>query len=147
MSKTYMAKPSQVERKWYILDASGIPLGRLASRAASILRGKNKPSFTPNVDCGDHVIVLNCDKILLTGDKLEQKFYRTHSGYPGGLKEVSYKKLIQEKADFAVYKAVKGMLPKNALGRKMLKKLRVYKGGEHNQAAQKPVAINMDEVK
>jgi large subunit ribosomal protein L13 len=147
MSKTYMAKPSQVERKWYILDASGIPLGRLASRAASILRGKNKPSFTPNVDCGDHVIVLNCDKILLTGDKLEQKFYRTHSGYPGGLKEVSYKKLIQEKADFAVYKAVKGMLPKNALGRKMLKKLRVYKGGEHNQTAQKPVAINMDEVK
>ncbi|MDD4003439.1 MAG: 50S ribosomal protein L13 [Clostridia bacterium] len=147
MSKTYMAKPSQVERKWYILDASGIPLGRLASRAASVLRGKNKPCFTPNVDCGDHVIVLNCDKILLTGNKLEQKFYRTHSGYPGGLKEISYKKLIQNKSDFAVYKAVKGMLPKNSLGRQMLKKLRVYKGGEHNHTAQKPIAIKMDEVK
>lgn len=147
MSKTFTAKPSQVERKWYILDASGIPLGRLASRAAYILRGKNKPEYSPNEDLGDHVIILNSDKVVLTGDKLNQKFHYTHSGYPGGLKKVSYKKLLQEKSDFAILKAVKGMLPKNTLGREMIKKLRVYKGDSHRHAAQKPIAINVDEVK
>lgn len=147
MSKTYMAKPLEVERKWYIVDASGIPLGRLASKVAAILRGKNKPIFTPNVDCGDHVIVLNCDKVVLTGNKLNKKFYRYHTGYAGGLKEISYKKLMQEKSDFAVYNAVKGMLPKNPLGRKMLKKLRAYKGVEHNHQAQMPVAISIGEVR
>lgn len=147
MSKTFTAKPSQVEKKWYILDASGVPLGRLASSAAYILRGKNKPEFSPNEDCGDHVIILNSDKVILTGDKLRQKFYYRHSGYPGGLKKVSYKKLLQEKSDFAVYKAVKGMLPKNTLGRKMLGKLRVYRGENHKHAAQKPIAISIDEVK
>ena len=147
MSKTYMAKPLEVERKWYIVDATGIPLGRLASRVAAILRGKNKPIFTPNVDCGDHVIVLNCDKIVLTGDKLNKKLYRYHTGFAGGLKEITYKNLIQNKSDFAVYNAVKGMLPKNSLGRKMLKKLRVYKGSEHDHQAQMPIAINFSEVK
>ena len=147
MSKTYMAKPLEVERKWYIVDGTGIPLGRLASRVAAILRGKNKPIFTPNVDCGDHVIVLNCDKIVLTGDKLNKKLYRYHTGFAGGLKEITYKNLIQNKSDFAVYNAVKGMLPKNSLGRKMLKKLRVYKGSEHDHQAQMPIAINFSEVK
>jgi len=142
-----MAKPLEVERKWYIVDATGIPLGRLASRVAAILRGKNKPIFTPNVDCGDHVIVLNCDKIVLTGDKLNKKLYRYHTGFAGGLKEITYKNLIQNKSDFAVYNAVKGMLPKNSLGRKMLKKLRVYKGSEHDHQAQMPIAINFSEVK
>lgn len=147
MSKTYMAKPLEVERKWYIVDGAGMPLGRLASRVAAILRGKNKPVFTPNVDCGDHVIVLNSDKVILTGNKLDQKMYRHHTGYAGGLKEVTYRKLMQNKSDFAVFNAVKGMLPKNALGRKMIKKLRVYKDAEHNHQAQMPVAINLSEVK
>ena len=136
--KTYMAKAETVERKWYVVDAAGVPLGRLASRVASVLRGKNKPTFTPNVDCGDFVIVINTDKAVLTGKKLENKFYRYHTGYIGGLKEISYKKMMEEKSDLAVYEAVKGMLPKNSLGRTMIKKLRVYKGAEHNHAAQKP---------
>ena len=136
--KTYMAKAEAVERKWYVVDAAGVPLGRLASRVASVLRGKNKPTFTPNVDCGDFVIIINTDKAVLTGKKLENKFYRYHTGYIGGLKEISYKKMMEEKSDLAVYEAVKGMLPKNSLGRTMLKKLKVYKGAEHNHAAQKP---------
>jgi large subunit ribosomal protein L13 len=143
MAKTYMAKPLEVERKWYIVDAAGKPLGRVASQVAAILRGKHKPTFTPNVDCGDHVIVLNCDQIVLTGNKLEDKVYRRHSGFPGGMKETTYKKLMQDKSDFVLLKAVKGMLPKNALGRKMLKKLRAYGGGEHNHQAQTPVRCEL----
>ena len=142
--KTYMAHAETVERKWYVVDAEGVTLGRLATRVASVLRGKNKPTFTPNVDTGDFVIVVNTDKVVLTGKKLEDKFYRYHSGYIGGLKEIPYKKLMAEKSDLAVYEAVKGMLPKNSLGRAMLKKLRVYKGAEHNHAAQKPEALKID---
>ena len=142
--KTYMAKAETVERKWYVVDAEGIALGRLASRVASVLRGKNKPTFTPNVDTGDFVIVINTDKVVLTGKKLEDKFYRYHTGYIGGLKEISYKKMMAEKSDLAVYEAVRGMLPKNSLGRQMLKKLKVYKGAEHNHAAQKPEELKVD---
>ena len=142
--KTYMAKAEAVERKWYVVDAAGVPLGRLASRVASVLRGKNKPTYTPNVDTGDFVIVINTDKTVLTGKKLENKFYRYHTGYIGGLKEISYKKMMAEKSDLAVYEAVKGMLPKNSLGRAMLKKLKVYKGAEHNHAAQKPEELKVD---
>ena len=142
--KTYMAKAETVERKWYVVDAAGVPLGRLASRVASVLRGKNKPCYTPNVDTGDFVIIINTDKVVLTGKKLEDKFYRYHTGYIGGLKEISYKKLMAEKSDLAVYEAVKGMLPKNSLGRQMLKKLKVFKGAEHNHAAQKPEELKVD---
>ncbi len=142
--KTYMAHAETVERKWYVVDAAGVPLGRLASCVASVLRGKNKPTFTPNVDTGDFVIVINTDKAVLTGKKLENKFYRYHTGYIGGLKEISYKKMMAEKSDLAVYEAVKGMLPKNSLGRQMLKKLKVYKGAEHNHAAQKPEELKVD---
>ena len=136
--KTYMAKTQDVKREWYIIDATDVPLGRLASQVASILRGKNKPTFTPNVDTGDYVIVINTDKIELTGRKKEQKYYRYHTGYIGGLKEVRYDKLMAEKSDFALQKAVKGMLPKNSIGRTMIKKLFVYKGSEHRQQAQQP---------
>ena len=142
--KTYMANAQTVERKWYVVDAAGVPLGRLASRVASVLRGKNKPTFTPNVDTGDFVIVINSDKVVLTGKKTEDKFYRYHTGYVGGLKEISYKKMLAEKSDLAVYEAVKGMLPKNSLGRATLKKLRVYMGAEHNHAAQKPEELKVD---
>ena len=142
--KTYMANAQTVERKWYVVDAAGVPLGRPASRVASVLRGKNKPTFTPNVDTGDFVIVINSDKVVLTGKKTEDKFYRYHTGYVGGLKEISYKKMLAEKSDLAVYEAVKGMPPKNSLGRATLKKLRVYKGAEHNHAAQKPEELKVD---
>ena len=142
--KTYMAHAETVERKWYVVDAEGLALGRLATKVASVLRGKHKPTFTPNVDTGDFVIVINTDKVVLTGKKLEDKYYRYHTGYIGGLKEIPYKKLMAEKSDLAVYEAVKGMLPKNSLGRAMIKKLRVYKGGEHNHAAQKPETLKVD---
>ena len=142
--KTDMAHAETVERKWYVVDAAGIPMGRLASRVASVLRGKHKPTYTPNVDTGDFVIVINTDKAVLTGKKLENKFYRYHTGYIGGLKEIAYKKMMAEKSDLAVYEAVKGMLPKNSLGRAMLKKLKVYKGAEHNHAAQKPEELKVD---
>ena len=142
--KTYMAKAEAVERKWYVVDAAGVPLGRLATKVASVLRGKHKPTFTPNVDTGDFVIVINTDKTVLTGKKLENKFYRYHTGYIGGLKEISYKKMMAEKSDLAVYEAVKGMLPKNSLGRATIKKLKVYKGAEHNHAAQKPEELKVD---
>ena len=138
---TYMAKPAEVERKWFVVDAAGMPLGRLASQVAAVLRGKHKPTFTPNVDCGDFVIVLNCDKVVLTGKKLEKKLYTYHTGYIGGLKQIPYAEIMAKKSDVAVYEAVKGMLPKNTLGKKMLKKLRVYKGAEHKQAAQKPEVL------
>ena len=142
--KSYMAKAETVQRKWYVVDAEGMVLGRLASQVAAILRGKNKPTYTPHVDTGDHVIILNADKVILTGKKLDQKFYRRHSGYPGGLKETSYKTLMETKADLAVTEAIRGMLPKNALGRQMIKELRVYKGAEHDNAAQKPEAWTQD---
>ena len=141
--KTFMRKNGEVERKWYVVDATGLPLGRLASQVAAVLRGKNKPTFTPNVDCGDHVIVVNTDKVILTGKKLEKKFYTYHTGYVGGLKQIPYSRMMAEKSDLAVYEAVKGMLPKNSLGRKMLTKLRVYKGAEHNQQAQMPVELKL----
>ena len=139
--KTYKAKPAEVERKWYVVDATDMVLGRLASQVAMVLRGKNKPTFTPNVDTGDYVIIINADKVRLTGKKLEKKYYRYHTGYIGGLKEVQYKKLMAEKPEFVVYKAVKGMLPKNAIGRTMIKKLHVYAGNEHNHQAQQPVEL------
>lgn len=139
--KTFMAKPETVERKWYVVDATGMVLGRLASQVAAVLRGKNKPTFTPNVDTGDYVIITNCDKVVLTGRKLEQKFYRYHTGYVGGLKEIRYSKMMETKADFVVYEAVRGMLPKSPLGRQMIKKLKVYKGAEHGHEAQKPVEL------
>ncbi len=142
--KTYMANAQTVERKWYVVDATGLTLGRLSTRVASVLRGKHKPTYTPNVDTGDFVIVINTDKVVLTGKKLEDKFYRYHTGYIGGLKEIPYKKMMAEKSDLAVYEAVRGMLPKNSLGRAMLKKLRVYKGAEHNHAAQKPETLKVD---
>lgn len=141
--KSYMAKPGTVERKWYVVDAEGMVLGRLAAQVAMILRGKNKPTFTPNVDTGDHVIVVNCDKVKLTGKKAEQKFYRYHTGYVGGLKEVRYDKLMATKPEFVVTKAVKGMLPKNSIGRQMISKLFVYSGPEHKHAAQKPEELKL----
>lgn len=141
--KTYMAKPETVERKWYVVDATDMVLGRLASQVAAILRGKNKPTFTPNVDTGDFVIIVNCDKVRLTGNKLEQKMYRYHTGYIGGLKEIQYKKLMNDKPQFAVYEAIRGMLPKNAIGRQMIKKLKVFRGAEHTHAAQKPEELKL----
>ena len=142
--KTFMAKNGQVERTWYVVDATDMPLGRLASQVAAILRGKNKPVFTPNVDTGDHVIVINTDKVVLTGKKREQKYYSYHTGYIGGLKQVPYSRMLAEKSDLAVYEAVRGMLPKNSLGRQMITKLRVYKNAEHNHQAQKPVELKLD---
>ena len=140
---TFMPKAETVERKWYILDAAGKPLGRVAAKAAHILRGKHKPTYAPHCDCGDHVIVINCAKAVLTGKKLENKYYRWHTGYIGGLKEVQYKKLMNEKPDFAVYRAVKGMLPKNRLGRQIFRQLFVYAGSEHKHEAQKPERLEV----
>ena len=139
--KTYMAKASDVQRKWYVVDAEGVVLGRLASQVASILRGKNKPIYTPHVDTGDYVIILNADKVVLTGKKLDQKIYYKHSGYAGGLKETPYRRLLAEKPEFAVQKAIIGMLPKGPLGRKMAKKMKVYTGTEHEHAAQQPEVL------
>lgn len=136
--KSFVAKPNEIERKWYIIDAEGKTLGRLSSEIASILRGKHKPIFTPHVDTGDYVIVINAEKIVLTGKKLEQKAYRYHTGYAGGLKEISYGKLMEKNPEKIISLAVKGMLPKNSLGRAMFKKLKVYKGSEHKHEAQKP---------
>jgi len=138
MMKSFLAKPNEVERAWYVIDAEGKTLGRLATEVAKILRGKHKAIYTPHVDTGDFVIVVNADKVVLTGKKLDQKLYRHHSLYPGGLKETPYRNLFQTKPTQPVYLAVKGMLPKNSLGRKMLKKLKVYAGPEHNHQAQKP---------
>ena len=141
---TYLIKPADVNRKWYIIDAAGRPLGRVAAQAATILRGKHEPTFTPNVDTGDYVIVINCDKVVLTGKKLEKKYYRYHTGYVGGLKEIRYDKLMATKPEFAVKHAVKGMLPKNSIGRHMLSKLFVYAGAEHKQQAQQPVELKLN---
>lgn len=136
--RTYMAKAQEVERKWYVLDATGKPLGRLATEAARLLKGKHKPTYTPHVDTGDFVIVINADKAVLTGKKMDQKIMYKHSGYVGGLKEIPYRKLMAEKPERAVEAAVRGMLPKNRLGRKMIKKMKVYAGAEHLHQAQKP---------
>ena len=135
---TYSAKKSEVESKWYIIDAANKPLGRVATEAAKLLRGKHKPTFTPNIDMGDHVIILNCRDAILTGNKLNQKVYRHHSGYIGGMKEVSAKVMLEKNPEKAMMLAVKGMLPHNSLGRQNLKKLRVYAGSEHENQAQKP---------
>ena len=135
---TFMPKPGDISRKWYIIDAAGKPLGRIAVQAANILRGKHNPTFTPHVDCGDFVIVLNASKTVLTGKKLDQKFYYRHTGYIGGLKAVSYRKLMDTRPEMAVELAVKGMVPDTTLGRKALTRLRVYAGDSHLHAAQKP---------
>ena len=137
-NKTYSAKPSEVESKWYIIDAAGKPLGRVATEAAKLLRGKHKPTFTPNLDTGDHVIILNCKEVILTGKKLDQKIYRHHTGYVGNMKETSARSMLDKNPEKAMMLAIKGMLPKNSLGRKMLTKVRIYAGSEHENQAQKP---------
>ena len=142
--KTYVAKPADIERKWYVVDADGKTLGRLASEVAKILRGKNKPTYTPFEDTGDNVIVINAAKLVLTGNKLDQKFYRYHTLYAGGLRETSYRKLMATRPEKAFELAIKGMLPKNAMGRQMFKKLHVYAGAEHEQAAQKPEVLTIN---
>lgn len=136
--KSFLAKPNEVSRAWYVIDAEGKTLGRLATEVAKILRGKHKAIYTPHVDTGDFVIIVNAEKVVLTGKKLDQKLYRHHSLYPGGLKETPYRRLFETKPTQPVYLAVKGMLPKNSLGRQMLKKLKVYAGPEHNHQAQQP---------
>ena len=136
---TYMAKVETVERKWYVIDAAGKPMGRVAVAAANILRGKHRPEFTPHVDCGEFVIIINAEKAVLTGRKLEQKYYRRHTGYIGGLKEVQYKTLMSTRPELAMELAVKGMLPHNAIGRKSATRLKVYAGNEHKHEAQNPV--------
>ena len=140
---TFMAKPAEIQRKWYIIDAADRPLGRTAVKVADLLRGKGKPEFTPHVDCGDHVIVINAEKAVLTGKKLDNKFYRRHTGYIGGLKEVQYKTLMATKPAMAMELAVKGMLPKNTIGAKSFTRLKVYAGEAHNHEAQQPVAIEV----
>ncbi len=140
--KSFIAKPHEVERKWYVVDAEGQNLGRLCSEVASILRGKKKPIYTPHVDCGDYVIVINDEKIEVTGKKRQEKIYKRHTGYPGGLRELSFEKLQARKPEEIIEHAVKGMLPNGALGRQMYKKLKVYAGSEHNHSAQKPEPWN-----
>lgn len=138
---TYMAKSGEISRKWYVIDAAGKPLGRVAVQAANILRGKVKPEFTPHVDCGDHVVIINCEKAVLTGNKLSNKYYRRHTGFIGGLKEVQYSTLMKTRSDLAMKLAVKGMIPDTTIGRAALTRLRVYKGAQHNHQAQKPEVI------
>lgn len=138
MRTTYMAKPNEVERKWYIIDAEGKTLGRLATEAATILRGKHKPEFTPHVDTGDFVVIINAEKIVVTGNKLQDKFYYSHSGYPGGLKKTSLKDMLNKHPERALQNAIFGMLPKNKLGNALQKKLKIYAGAEHPHAAQQP---------
>ena len=135
---TYMPKANDIVRKWYVLDAAGKPLGRVATEAATLLRGKHKPTFAPHADCGDHVIVINADKVVLTGNKLDQKMYYHHTGYVGHMKEVKYSTLMRTKPAFAMEKAIKGMIPDTTLGREALTRLRVYAGADHKHAAQKP---------
>jgi len=144
MNDTFMAKASDVERKWYVVDAAGKPLGRLASEVAAILRGKKKPIYTPYVDTGDYVIVINAAKVAVTGKKLDQKVYFHHSEYVGGVKTITLRQLLAKKPEQVIEKAVKGMLPHNALGKQMYKKLHVYAGPEHEQAAQKPEELTLD---
>ena len=140
---TFMANKANIERKWYILDAAGKPLGKTAVQAADLLRGKTKPTFTPNADCGDHVIIINAGKAVLTGKKGEQKFYRHHSGWVGGLKETPYRILMQEKPELAMHEAVRGMMPKNTLSRASMKRLHIYADANYEQQAQKPVVLDV----
>ena len=140
---TFMASPSTIERKWYVVDATGYTLGRLAANVAAVLRGKNKPTFTPSLDTGDYVIIVNADKVKVTGKKLDQKIYFNHSDYVGGMKETTLRELMAKKPERAVELAVKGMLPKGPLGRQMIKKLYVYAGPEHKQQAQKPEVLEI----
>lgn len=142
--KTFMAKAEEVQRKWYVVDAAGKPLGRLASGVAGVLRGKNKPIFTPHVDTGDNVIVINAESVMLTGNKPDQKVYRRHSGWPGGLKETKYKYMMAKSPEKVIELAVKGMLPHNSLGRAMFRKLKVYRGAEHGHQAQKPEILEIN---
>ena len=137
---TFMANKGNIERKWYILDAAGKPLGKTATVVATLLRGKHKPEYTPHADCGDFVIVINAEKAVLTGKKLDQKYYRTHSGYVGGLKETKYRKLMQDKPELAMKLAVRGMMPRNIVTKDSLSRLKIYRGSEHKHAAQKPEA-------
>ena len=139
---TYMANANTIERRWFVIDAADKPLGRTAVKAAEILRGKHRPEFTPHADCGEFVIIINADKAILTGNKLEQKYYRHHSGYIGGLKEVNYKTLMATNPEKAMELAVKGMLPHNSIGDKSFTRLHVYAGANHKQAAQKPIALD-----
>ena len=139
---TYMAKKETVERKWYVIDAAGQPLGKTAAKAATILRGKHRPEFTPHVDCGEFVIIINASKAVLTGKKLDQKYYRHHSGYIGGLKEVQYRTLMATKPEFAMELAVKGMLPHNSIGAASATRLKVFAGAAHNHQAQQPIELN-----
>ena len=141
--KSFMASPSTIEREWYVVDATGHTLGRLASEIATILRGKNKPTYTPHIDTGDNVIVINAEKIKVTGKKLDQKIYYHHSDYVGGMKETTLREKLAKKPEDVIYLAVKGMLPKGPLGRQMIKKLHVYAGAEHNHAAQQPKALEI----
>ncbi len=135
---TFMANKGNIVRKWYVLDAAGKPLGKTAAAAATLLRGKHKPEYTPHADCGDFVVIVNAEKAILTGNKMEQKFYRTHSGYVGGLKETKYRILMQEKPELAMKVAVRGMMPRNIVTKDSLTRLHIYRGAEHNQTAQKP---------
>ena len=139
---TYMAKKETVERKWYVIDAANKPLGKTAAAVANILNGKHRPEYTPHVDCGEFVIIINAKDAVLTGKKLEQKKYYHHSGYIGGLKEISYRKMMSEKPEDAIYLAVKGMLPKNSIGAKSITRLKVYAGAEHENQAQKPIVLD-----
>ena len=140
---TFMANKANIERKWYILDAAGKPLGKTAVRAADLLRGKTKVTYTPNADCGDNVIIINASKAILTGNKMEQKYYRTHSGWVGGLKETPYRILMQEKPEVAMRVAVRGMMPRNVITKDSLKRLHIYAGDTHEQQAQKPEAYEV----
>ncbi len=144
--KTHTTKPGDITREWWLIDADGIVLGRLASEVAKILRGKNKPNFAPNIDVGDHVVIVNASKVVLTGSKLSDKQLHRHSGYPGGLTSISYAKLISTRPEAAVEKAVKGMLPGNRLGRAMLKKMKVYSGPDHPHGAQGPKELDLRQV-
>ena len=141
--KTYLPKVNEIDKKWYVIDAAGKPLGRVASKVASVLRGKHKVIYTPHLDTGDYVIVVNAEKVVLTGKKLEQKYYRHHSGYMGGLKEIVYKDFLQKKPELAMELAIKGMLPKNRLGRKIIKKLKIYRSAEHEHQAQQPIVMDI----
>ena len=140
--KTFVTKPSDIERRWWVVDAEGQTLGRLASKLAPYLTGKNKPTYTPNLDTGDYVIVVNCDKIKVTGDRLDSKLYYRHSGYPGGIRSLTLRETLDKHPDRVIRSAVKGMLPSNALGRQMLKKLKIYAGNEHPHAAQQPQVLD-----
>ena len=143
MQTSYLAKKEDVKREWLLVDATGMPIGRLAAQVAAILRGKHKPTFTPNVDTGDFVVIINSDKVILTGKKLTDKYYFSHSGYVGGDKHVQAKHMLETKSDFTVHRTIKGMLPKNSIGRQMIKKLKVYKGATHPHEAQNPRKVTL----